>query len=121
MGLSNDQFFQWGQTGQPASGQAYNDNRFAMNAASYPQTNPENVPQSSNQLTRRPMSQLTSLVPQPNQEGSGWAENKQGVAQPPEGDWGDDIADLEARAMVAKREAQSKRKQIPPFVQKLNR
>lgn len=33
----------------------------------------------------------------------------------------DSIERLEERATVAKREAQSKRKQIPPFVQKLSR
>lgn len=33
----------------------------------------------------------------------------------------DNIELLEERAAVAKREAQSKRKQIPPFVQKLSR
>jgi heat shock transcription factor len=40
---------------------------------------------------------------------------------PTDGAWGDDLAELEARAQIAKREAQAKRKQIPPFVQKLNR
>lgn len=35
--------------------------------------------------------------------------------------WGESISDLEQRALVAKREAQAKRKQIPPFVQKLRR
>jgi heat shock transcription factor, other eukaryote len=35
--------------------------------------------------------------------------------------WGDDIEELERQAQIAKREAQAKRKQIPPFVQKLNR
>jgi heat shock transcription factor len=39
----------------------------------------------------------------------------------PDVEWGDDIAVLEARAQIAKRDAQAKRKQIPPFVQKLNR
>jgi len=33
----------------------------------------------------------------------------------------DSIELLEERAAIAKREAQSKRKQIPPFVQKLSR
>lgn len=33
----------------------------------------------------------------------------------------DSIERLEEKAAVAKREAQSKRKQIPPFVQKLSR
>lgn len=35
--------------------------------------------------------------------------------------WGESLAELEQRALVAKREAQAKRKQIPPFVQKLRR
>jgi heat shock transcription factor len=33
----------------------------------------------------------------------------------------DSIERLEERAAIAKRDAQSKRKQIPPFVQKLSR
>ncbi|KAJ9602178.1 Heat shock transcription factor [Cladophialophora chaetospira] len=118
--LSNDQFLQWGQTGQPTAGPSYNDNSYAMNANTYPQNNPPNIPQPSNQLTRRPMAQITSRVPQPNQDGNNWMESSNGGTNPHEQDWGDDIAELEARAQVAKREAQSKRKQIPPFVQKLN-
>jgi len=35
--------------------------------------------------------------------------------------WSDDIDELVAKAQVAKKEAQSKRKQIPPFVMKLHR
>ena len=41
--------------------------------------------------------------------------------QPSEASWMNDDDDLEQRAMVAKRESQAKRKQIPPFVQKLSR
>lgn len=119
--LSNDQFLQWGQNGQSTSGPSYNDNSYAMNANTYPQNNLPNIPQPSNQLTRRPMAQMTSRVPQPNQDGNNWIETSNGGTNPNEQDWGDDIAELEARAQVAKREAQSKRKQIPPFVQKLNR
>ena len=119
--LSNDQFLQWGQSGQPASGQAYNDNSFAMNANTYPQNAPQTLPQTSNQLTRRPMAQLTSLVPQPNQDGNAWVDSASAGAQSVDANWEDSIPELEARAQVAKREAQSKRKQIPPFVQKLNR
>ena len=48
-------------------------------------------------------------------------DNTNGGGQSNDADWVDDIAELEARAQVAKKEAQSKRKQIPPFVQKLNR
>jgi heat shock transcription factor, other eukaryote len=39
----------------------------------------------------------------------------------PNDGWGENLAELEQRALAAKREAQAKRKQIPPFVQKLRR
>lgn len=116
--LSNDEFFQWGQTGQP--GASYNDNSFAANANAnantYPQANlqinPQANPQPSNQLTRRPP---------PSVPATAWNEEGDNTHPSAHADWGDDIANLEARAQVAKREAQAKRKQIPPFVQKLNR
>ena len=114
--LSNDQFLQWGQTGQPAA--SYNDNSYSMNSNTYPQNSPQ--PQPSNSLTRRPIPQLTSrarMTDDPNQ----WIDNSNGVGGPQDPEWGDDIAELEAKAQVAKKEAQTKRKQIPPFVQKLNR
>jgi heat shock transcription factor len=41
--------------------------------------------------------------------------------QPPGWENTDDDEDLESKALLAKRDAQSKRKQIPPFVQKLSR
>jgi heat shock transcription factor len=37
----------------------------------------------------------------------------------PNGGWGENLAELEQRALAAKTEAQAKRKQIPPFVQKV--
>ncbi len=115
--LSNDEFFQWGQTGQPAV--PYNDNSYTMNTNTYPQNNPQ--PQPSNQLTRRPMTQLAAPTrPRMDQDGNAWMDNTNG-AHAPDAEWGDDIAVLEARAQIAKRDAQAKRKQIPPFVQKLNR
>jgi heat shock transcription factor len=112
--LSNDEFFQWGQTGQPAA--SYNDDSFAMNANAYPQSNP----QPSNQLTRRPVAQLAAVT-RPNEDNNAWIDTTNGGANAIDADWGDDIANLEARAQIAKRDAQAKRKQIPPFVQKLNR
>lgn len=119
--LSNDQFLQWGQTGQPAPGPSFNDNSYAMNANAYPQSNPQSVPPPSNQLTRRPMAQLTSRMVPPNQDDNTWVDTSNGGGNPTDAAWADDIAELEAKAQVAKREAQAKRKQIPPFVQKLNR
>jgi heat shock transcription factor, other eukaryote len=114
--LSNDQFLQWGQAAQPtsAANASYNDNSYDMNAYNVSQNNSQTVSPSSNQLTRRPVAQI------PVQADGAWADASNGGGQNESG-WADDIADLEARAQVAKKEAQAKRKQIPPFVQKLNR
>jgi heat shock transcription factor, other eukaryote len=74
----------------------------------------------SNQLARRPANQV---IPRDRGRADSsdiqWTEQADG--QRPEGAWGDNLDDLRQRAQVAKREAQSKRKQIPPFVQKLAR
>jgi heat shock transcription factor, other eukaryote len=72
----------------------------------------------STQLVRRhPNQQLVS-------RGNNWQDLNNSSVQPGQGAWeamdeGED--DLEQRALVAKKEAQAKRKQIPPFVQKLSR
>lgn len=113
--LSNDQFLQWGQTGQNNPSQ-YNENSYAINSNTYPQVNA----QTSNQLTRRPTTQLTTRG-RVDEDPASWVDNGLGPPNKTDPEWSDDIADLEARAQVAKREAQGKRKQIPPFVQKLNR
>lgn len=73
----------------------------------------------SNQLVRRhPNQQLVS------RGNNGWQDLSNSTGQPGQGAWeamdgGEE--DLEQRALVAKQEAQAKRKQIPPFVQKLSR
>lgn len=67
--------------------------------------------QPTNQMVRRPMNQLT------RQPAGQWPELSEAST---DGAWSDDIQDLEIKAQTAKREAQTKRKQIPPFVQKLN-
>ena len=73
------------------------------------------------QLARRPFNGNQNLV-QTQTYGPGgngqWAEN--GV-QVPTGDWPVQYDDLDQRAEVAKKESQAKRKQIPPFIQKLSR
>jgi heat shock transcription factor len=66
------------------------------------------------QLIRRNTNQQLAPAPRRNQ----WE------GFPPEAQqWEDmdDDADLEQKAAVAKKDAQAKRKQIPPFVQKLSR
>lgn len=113
-GLSDDQFLQWGQSAQIPS--TYQDaSTFGTNSNSYSANNQ----QPSNQLTRLPP--MSQVVTRPRYESASvqpWTEE---LNPAPEGAWADDIQDLEQKAQVAKKEAQSKRKQIPPFVQKLNR
>ena len=56
--------------------------------------------------------------------GQKWMEALSTEGKPVEqvdGDWADGIDDLEQKAQVAKKEALAKKKQIPPFVQKLSR
>ncbi|EXJ91892.1 hypothetical protein A1O3_00442 [Capronia epimyces CBS 606.96] len=118
--LSNDDFFHWGQTGQPAA--PYNDNTYAINGNAFVQPTqlPQSLPQPSNQLARRPVAQLAARG-RISEDNNAWVDTANGDSHPAEADWAnDDIAELEARAQIAKREAQAKRKQIPPFVQKLN-
>ena len=65
---------------------------------------------------------MTSADPSINISNAQYLEESQSAnVTEGEGAWGDDIEALEQRAQVAKREAQARRKQIPPFVQKLNR
>lgn len=47
--------------------------------------------------------------------------NENGLQQLNETGWRNEGDDLDQKALVAKRDAQAKRKQIPPFVQKLSR
>lgn len=86
----------------------------------YPQAAPSNV------LARRGMNNALvatnrAFTPQQNDTWPGFDENL--IASQPSGtvDEHDNIELLEEKAQRAKREAQAKRKQIPPFVQKLNR
>jgi hypothetical protein len=50
-----------------------------------------------------------------------WVDSATGSGQPLDSAWNDDIEALEQRAQTVKKIAQEKRKQIPPFVQKLSR
>lgn len=109
-GLSDDQFLQWGSSAVP-----YTDNTaaYGMNQQAYQQP-----PQTSTQLTRRPATQAMTRAT--GYDGAGEWSDQNGAQSAAEGAWADDIQELEAKAQVAKKEAQAKRKQIPPFVQKLN-
>lgn len=109
-GLSDDQFLQWGNSAHVP--QSYeNASSYGMNNSYQPAQSAQPA-QSSNQIARRPLAQVSRPVT------GQWPE--QNGAGPDDSAWSDDIQELERKAQVAKREAQSKRKQIPPFVQKLN-
>lgn len=76
----------------------------------------------SDQLATRSTSQ--QLVPRADYNGLSnetWPVLVDGVGQPASGALFNQNDDLDRKADVAKRETQAKRKQIPPFVQKLSR
>jgi heat shock transcription factor len=75
----------------------------------------------SNQLTRRPTNQLANRGKPYSDSGGTWVDPNQGPTDPVDGSWTEKDEDLEQKAQLAKRDAMSKRKQIPPFVQKLAR
>jgi hypothetical protein len=115
--LSDEQFLQLGYNAQQPSSfsdaSAYNNaaNNFGGNGA-----------QPSNQLTRRPMNQLASRNRTYNDSnGLQWVDSANANGQQLDSAWNDDIEALEQKAQTAKKIAQEKRKQIPPFVQKLSR
>ncbi|KAL3959883.1 hypothetical protein ACCO45_005000 [Purpureocillium lilacinum] len=87
------------------------------------------VPTPSNSLTRRPTNQaLVPTNPRANYDSSvepwtGFGDDSNALLQQNNGEGlveQDNVEVLEEMAAKAKREAQSKRKQIPPFVQKLS-
>ena len=76
----------------------------------------------SDQLATRSTSQ--QLVPRADYNGLNngtWPVLVDAVGQPASGASLNQNDDLDRKADVAKRETQAKRKQIPPFVQKLSR
>jgi heat shock transcription factor len=123
--LSNDQFLQWGQN--PASNAintaALNEAASTYNQQVY-QANQDISAAASNQLARRQQTsqQLVSRNRGYEQAPTVYPDHNATVGPPGEsGAWGESLEELYQRAQVAKRESQAKRKQIPPFVQKLSR
>ena len=128
--VSNDEFLRWSQgpenVGYPDPS-TFNMNNYGATGMSQATYDPS-VPATSTQLARRPVNR--QLMP------TGQRATYDNTADP-WGQFGDDsildpqhaggmeetdnIEVLEEKATAAKREAQAKRKQIPPFVQKLSR
>lgn len=127
--IPNDQMVRWGGGAMPADAGTYMDNMGnPMSSMDLVQSQPQFA--SNNSLAR--ISNNRALVPTKNPYGGnfnaaqgwgGFGDDNQLVATGFEenGAQDDNIEELEERAQKAKREAHAKRKQIPPFVQKLSR
>lgn len=120
----SDQFLNWGTEIPSNNLPNYPDPSANFTPVLYNAMAPQAMPaEASNQLARRPAGQHMVARGSYNVGGNevwkGTMEND--TQQPAEEAWNNDDAALAQKALVAKREAQSKRKSIPPFVQKLSR
>lgn len=124
--MATDQYLQWHQqhlanpaTSYPDAANDLTTNLFnALNQAT-----PAPPPAVSNQLARRPATH--HLVPRTafaNTGDDSWPIIPEDGMQPPQDQaWRNSNDELEREAQIARRDTQAKRKQIPPFVQKLSR
>lgn len=122
--LSNDQFLQWGQNPSTNVMNASLPDPASYNSGTYavPQDMPAPAVTPANQLARRPPpNQLVSRNRGFEQAPAAYADHGGNTGTGESGAWGESLDVLYQRALAAKREAQAKRKQIPPFVQKLSR
>jgi heat shock transcription factor len=128
--LNDQQYLQWDQA-PIGSGVDYGDPNAMFdptlyNALANPSQRSLNSQPSSNQIARRPAGQqlvANTLEPYGDTGETDWMgynDNGQPEVQPGE-EWMNDEEEVERRAQIAKRDAQTKRKQIPPFIQKLKR
>ena len=124
--LSNDPFLRWGQNLQGNETSAYPDPTTTTYTPNIygGLTQPQGVPVSqSNQITRRPPNQ--QLVARGRTINGASSDQWLGLGDvtitPSTDGWVNSDEDLEQKALIAKRDAQAKRKPIPPFVQKLSR
>ena len=78
--------------------------------------------QSTNQLARRIPNQPIIPIQNYANNGNGAWQVNDGTSDMQSGDgWQMQYDDLDQKALLAKKDAEAKRKQIPPFVQKLSR
>jgi heat shock transcription factor len=127
--MSNADFLRWNQGSENAGyadPAAYNMNSYGGNGLSQPQYD-QPVAAPSTQLARRPINrQIVSTTHRYDNSVDPWGQFGDDSILDPQHpndvmEENDNIELLEERAAIAKRDAQSKRKQIPPFVQKLSR
>lgn len=116
--ISDEQLNQYGYSNNLDQGRiGYNPSTNSLQ-----QSDGHTGPGDTNQLARRPAAEIVMHEPtQPNSARSRKEDQVENAQQKLDSAWGEDLNDLKQRAQVAKRDAQSKRKQIAPFVQKLAR
>ncbi|KZF20538.1 hypothetical protein L228DRAFT_269843 [Xylona heveae TC161] len=129
--MTNEQFLGWNQNAMDGTNFAFPDPSAPYGSSTFNSVggglNQSNVVAAtpSNQLTRRPTTQHLVSRPRPFHDAHNdpWADFGEETVPQQNNTWSngnEDITQLEQRALVAKRDAQAKRKQIPPFVQKLS-
>lgn len=125
--MSTDQYLQWhqqniasGTPNFPDPAPSFNSNLYHGMNQSQSMATPTSP---SKQIARRPGSQqMVSRTTFNNVGNDAWPIiSEDNLPQPSEQSWLNNNDDLEQRAQIARRETQAKRKQIPPFVQKLSR
>ena len=123
--MQNDQTVRWNQDNGNTGTSNYPDPVGSFSPTIY-NTFPQAAAiqsEPSNQLTRSNIGhRAVARGTFNNGDGEAWTDFTNGTLQPPrEEGWVKDDDNLEKRALIAKREAQGKRKLIPPFIQKLSR
>lgn len=123
--MPTDQYMNWGDGAMNLDTNAFNDSSLydaygaSMGGGGHNRVVSldglnDGTDMNSGQLIRRNPNQQLAQAPRRNQW-DGFA------AEPQQWETVDDDEELEQKAAVAKKDAQAKRKQIPPFVQKLSR
>ncbi|KAL8936573.1 MAG: hypothetical protein Q9216_004858 [Gyalolechia sp. 2 TL-2023] len=121
--MAPPQNLQWNTANEPSTNSPSHPPS-PYNFSHVPQSTVQQQQLSSNQLTRRPPAQELAQ-PQTARYSNGnteawpsFSENE--TQQLGEPIWGNNRDELDQKALIAKKDAQAKRKQIPPFVQKLS-
>lgn len=119
--LSNDQFLQWGQNPPNMVNPSLPDPN-AYNPVAFPPNQDMHASAAApGQIARRPpQNQLVNRNRGYEQPPAPYVDNAGGNAGE-SGAWEENLDELYKRAMAAKKDAQARRRQIPPFVQKLRR
>lgn len=123
--MSADQNLQWHQTDLNSTPTGYPEPPRAFGSNVYDANNPQtgSPHMASNQVARRAANQhLVSRGTYNSGGDDSWPlHSEDALQQTQDPAWLSPPDVLEQKAQVARRDAQSKRKQIPPFVQKLSR